>query len=107
MDEDAQQETRRVNEEMALAAVEFLRAVIAMDPPVSVVFTDRRRGLRGASHAGADRVAELSVDAHPGAILALGAPGLIRRLPRRQIVRHQAPGTAATQDVLNAIEHLA
>jgi hypothetical protein len=39
MDEDTQQETRRVNEEMALAAVEFLRAVIAMDPPFSVVFT--------------------------------------------------------------------
>jgi hypothetical protein len=39
MDEDTQQETRRINEEMALAAVKFFRAVIAVDPPVSVVFT--------------------------------------------------------------------
>jgi hypothetical protein len=39
MDEDTPQETRRLNEEMALAAVAFLRTVIAMDPPLSVVFT--------------------------------------------------------------------
>ena len=39
MDEDTQEETRRVNEEMALAAVEFLGPVIAVDPPFSVVFT--------------------------------------------------------------------
>jgi hypothetical protein len=39
MDEDTQQETRRVNEEMALAAINFLGAVIAMAPPFSVVFT--------------------------------------------------------------------
>jgi hypothetical protein len=39
MDEDTPQETRRLNEEMALAAVEFLGAIIAMYPPFSVVFT--------------------------------------------------------------------
>jgi hypothetical protein len=39
MDEDTQEETRRLNEEMALAAVEFLGAIIAVDPPFSVVFT--------------------------------------------------------------------
>jgi hypothetical protein len=39
MDEDTQQETRRVHEEMALAAVEFFGAVIAVGPPCSVVFT--------------------------------------------------------------------
>jgi hypothetical protein len=39
VDEDTQEETRRVNEEMALAAVEFLGAIIAMRPPFSVVFT--------------------------------------------------------------------
>jgi hypothetical protein len=40
MDEDTHKETRRLNEEMALAAVELLRAVIAVGPPVSVVLTD-------------------------------------------------------------------
>jgi hypothetical protein len=39
MDEDTQEETRRVNEEVALAAVEFLGAIRAVAPPVSVVFT--------------------------------------------------------------------
>ncbi len=39
MDEDTQQETRCVNEEMALAAVEFFGAVVAARPPFSVVFT--------------------------------------------------------------------
>jgi hypothetical protein len=39
MDEDTQQETRRLNEEMTCAAVELLRPVIAVGPPFSVVFT--------------------------------------------------------------------
>jgi hypothetical protein len=39
VDEDTHQETRRVNEEMALAAVEFFGAIVAMRPPFSVVFT--------------------------------------------------------------------
>jgi hypothetical protein len=39
VDEDTQQETRRITEEMALAAIEYLRAVIAVGPPFSVVFT--------------------------------------------------------------------
>jgi hypothetical protein len=39
VDEDTQQETRRLNEEMALAAVEFLGAIIPVRPPFSVVFT--------------------------------------------------------------------
>jgi hypothetical protein len=39
VDEDTPQETRRVNEEMALAAVEFLGAILPMRPPFSVVFT--------------------------------------------------------------------
>jgi hypothetical protein len=32
MGEDTQEETRRINEAMALAAVEFLRAIIAVSP---------------------------------------------------------------------------
>jgi hypothetical protein len=39
MDEDTPQETGRLHEAMACAAVEFLRAVIAVGPPCSVVFT--------------------------------------------------------------------
>jgi hypothetical protein len=39
MDEDKQQETRRINEEMALAALEFFGAIISVDPPFAVVFT--------------------------------------------------------------------
>jgi hypothetical protein len=39
MDKDGPQEARRINEAMALAASELLRAIIAMSPPVSVVFT--------------------------------------------------------------------
>jgi len=37
--EDTPQESRRLDEEMALAAVALLRASIAVGPPVSVVFT--------------------------------------------------------------------
>jgi hypothetical protein len=57
-------------------------------------------------HAGADLVAELLVDPQPGTILAPGAKRLIDRLPMRQIMRHQAPGTAGAQPRLEAIEHL-
>jgi hypothetical protein len=39
VDEDTQEETRRINEEMTLAPIELLRAIIAMRPPFSVVFT--------------------------------------------------------------------
>jgi hypothetical protein len=39
VDEDTHEETRRLTEEMALAPIELLRAVIPMRPPVSVVFT--------------------------------------------------------------------
>jgi hypothetical protein len=39
MDEDTQEETRRLNEEMTLAAMEFLGTIIAVDPPCSVVLT--------------------------------------------------------------------
>jgi hypothetical protein len=39
VDEDTPHETRRLNEEMALAAVELLGAIIAVGPPCSVVFT--------------------------------------------------------------------
>ena len=60
-----------------------------------------------AAHLGAHTGAQLIMDAHPGPIPAPGAPGLVGGLPMGQIVRHQAPGTTATQDVLNAIEHFA
>ena len=59
-----------------------------------------------AAHARAHGVAELIVNPEPGAILPPGAPGLIGRLPLGQIVRHQPPGTAATQHRLDTIEHL-
>jgi hypothetical protein len=39
MDEDTQEATRRLNEARALAAVELLGAIIAVDPPCSVVLT--------------------------------------------------------------------
>jgi hypothetical protein len=39
MDADAPEETRRLNEKMALAAVEFFGTIIARRPPLSVVFT--------------------------------------------------------------------
>jgi hypothetical protein len=39
MDDHLEQEALGVNEDMALAAVDFLAAVIAADPPFSVVLT--------------------------------------------------------------------
>jgi hypothetical protein len=59
-----------------------------------------------APHASADCVAELIVDALPGAILAPGAKGLIGRLSMGQIMRHQAPSTTGAQPILDTIEHL-
>ena len=49
---------------------------------------DRGGGVPVTPHAGTDRVAELIVNPEPGAIVAPGAPGLIRRLPMRQSRRH-------------------
>jgi hypothetical protein len=40
VDQDTQEETRRINEEMALAPADLLGPIIAMRPPFSVVFTD-------------------------------------------------------------------
>jgi hypothetical protein len=39
MDEDTPQETRRLHEAMACAPMNFLRAVVAVAPPLSVVLT--------------------------------------------------------------------
>jgi hypothetical protein len=39
VDRDTPQKTRRLNEEMALAAIAFLGTIMAMRPPFSVVFT--------------------------------------------------------------------
>jgi hypothetical protein len=39
MDDDTPQATRRLNEEMTRAPIERLGAVIAVRPPVAVVFT--------------------------------------------------------------------
>jgi hypothetical protein len=58
-------------------------------------------------HPGAHAVTELSMQTQPGADLAPGAPGRSGRLPRRQVMRHQAPGTAAAPPVLDAIAPLA
>jgi hypothetical protein len=51
-------------------------------------------------------MAKLVVDPEPAAILTPAAKALIGRLPMRQIMRHQTPGTAAPQHILDAIEHL-
>ena len=55
-------------------------------------------------HADAHGVAELIMHADPRAILAPGAPGLIGGLPMGQIMRHQAPGTASAQHILDTID---
>jgi hypothetical protein len=39
VDQDTQEETRRLNEEMTFAAIEFLPPIVAVDPAFSVVFT--------------------------------------------------------------------
>jgi hypothetical protein len=49
---------------------------------------DRGGGVPVTPRAGTDRVAELIVTPEPGATVAPGAPGLIRRLPTRQSRRH-------------------
>jgi hypothetical protein len=40
MNDSFQEETSGIDEQMALAPVHFLRAVMAAPPPFSVVFTD-------------------------------------------------------------------
>ena len=57
-----------------------------------------------AAHLGAPVLAQLSLDAQPRPVLAPGAEGLIGRLPMRQIMRHQPPGTAAAPHILDASE---
>ena len=55
-------------------------------------------------HAGSEPLAEVIVEAPPRAVPAPGTKALIGRLPRRQIMRHQAPGTATAQHILEAID---
>jgi hypothetical protein len=57
-----------------------------------------------AAHLGAHVVAQLIMEAPPRPVLAPGAEGLIGGLPLRQIMRHQPPGTAAAQHILDAID---
>jgi hypothetical protein len=67
---------------------------------------DRRGRWRVAPHPHADLLAAVVMQALPSAVLPPGAEGLMRRLLMREMVRHSTPGTAATQDVLEAIDHL-
>jgi hypothetical protein len=39
VDQDTQEETRRLDEAMACAAIEWLPPIVAVDPPCSVIFT--------------------------------------------------------------------
>jgi hypothetical protein len=56
------------------------------------------------AHLGTRVVAQLIMEAQPRPILAPGAEGLISRLPMRQVMGHQAPGTAAAPHLLAAID---
>ena len=106
-----EQQTLRVDHQMALAAVDLLAAVIATRPAHlggldRLAVDDRGGRLRGASHLLAHPLAQRGVDRLPQAAQA-PLPEIVEdRLPGREASWQHPPGHAATQEVEDRVEDL-
>ena len=109
MDHHGQPQPHGIHYEVALATLDFLAGVIASGPPFSVVFTvwlSIMAALGVGWRPSAARTTGRRVYPFPGAIPRPTAEVFVQGLPRGQIVRHQAPGTAAPQHIQDALHHL-
>jgi hypothetical protein len=75
--------------------------------PDRLAVDDARARLRLAANADAEVLAEQLVNVLPSPVQSPQAKVVICRLPRRELVREQPPGTAAANDVEDGVQDLA
>jgi len=108
MHPDTQDKPKDIDEEVALAAAEFLGPIVAAEAPdaggldrLAVDNPGTRPGLTPVPDPFA--LAQQSVDPLPGPVAAPLTEVVIDRLPGRKIAREQPPLTAAAQDAEDAV----
>jgi hypothetical protein len=102
-------QTLGIDQQVALAAIDFLAAVIT--PRTAhhsgfdrLAIEDGRRWLGIAPQLHADGGVQGSMEPLPEALHTPQAKVVIRRFPRRQIMGQQSPGAATAQDIENSIQ---
>src|SRR5882724_3951625 len=99
MHEPPDDQALRIHQNMALAPIDFLRPIVASGAAHNrgldrLAINNRRAGLGIAPSLHAYGPVELGVQSLPKPLHAPEAEIMIHRLPRGQVMRQQAPGTA-------------
>ena len=111
-DDDAEEQPERIDEDMALAPLDLFARIKAADPPFSVVLTDwlsmmPALGCRCLPGRHPYVAAEPVVHHLPGPILLPAPKILVDDLPGGEVMGQQAPRTATTQDIKDAVQDFA
>src|SRR4051794_25778865 len=113
MDLRLEQKALRIHQNMAFSALDLLAAIIASLLSSHAGALDRLRidntrgGLRITPKTDPQALADGCVESLPGTIDAPEAKVMVDGLPRREVVRQQAPGAAAAENVEDGVEDLA
>ncbi len=107
----AQYQAARVDQYVALAAIDAFGAVIAAltadaGRPDRLAIDDARAGMRVASDADAELLAQNRVHVFPGAIETPQTEIVISSLPGWELVREQPPGAATPNNVEDGVQDL-
>src|SRR5919112_5185596 len=113
MNPSFEHQTLRVYQQMALSSFDLLGPVVAALLAAHACCLDRLAvnyrctGLRVPLEAHPNALAQGRVHPFPGAIYAPSPEVTVDGLPGREVVRQQAPGTAAMHDVEDGVDDLA
>src|SRR5215207_2473448 len=113
MDLRLEQKALRIDQDVAFSALDLLAAIIASLLSSHAGALDRLRidntrgGLRITPKTDPQALADGCVEPLPGTIDAPEAKVMVDGLPRREVVRQQAPGAAAAENVEDGVEDLA
>ncbi len=112
MDADGEHEALGVDEQMPLAALDLLAAVVAAHAANAgrldgLAVDDASAGLGIAAQAHPQPLPQHQMDPLPGAVEAPLSKVMVDRLPRRQVAGQQAPGPARPDDIEDGVENRA
>jgi hypothetical protein len=107
----AKNETARIDQDVALAAIHALGTIIATHAtdtgrPHRLAIDNACARVGVAPDAGAELLTEDSVDVFPCAIHAPQREVVVGGLPGRKLMRQQPPGTATPNDVEDGVQDL-
>jgi hypothetical protein len=107
----AHYQAARIDQNVALAAVDAFGAVIASRTadagrPDGLAIDDARAGMRVAPDGDAELLAQDRVHVFPGAIETPQTEIVIRTLPGWELVREQPPGAATPNNVEDGVQDL-